>query len=438
MEEVIRKKDEELNSALDNERNGAKKMNIEKKEFSDLRLKLESQLADAQSLNDSLQVELDRLRSEQSNMERELRAQIDELRVNSDSRNAGATTVELERENEGLRNELREQRDITEEVRREAQEFLREMRVLSERTGSSWEREEELTNEIQRLEEEIKEWRNRYARTRTQLRGLRASSIGLTLQQDAARCAKESGYTGEDGLVKDVHVTKFQISIDELLRVARAENPEKVVDYMKSVVVNVRRITQDIDESAHTNGDLLQQQKKLRSRVSATANNLITASKNFASAKGLSPVSLLDAAASHLTSAVVELIRTVKIRPMPSGELEDDSDGALLPTNAREFPVKDVKQETQSASFLGLRNDRVSAISSVYSSANSPRESTRAPRPRSGSKDSWASRRPTSRNDNLANNINGAKLPPGPAGFGIRTQDAEIEELKANILISSR
>jgi myosin heavy subunit len=444
MEEALRKKDEELNNALENERSSGAKINAEKKEFSDLRLKLENQLADAQNLNESLQSELDRVRSEQSNMERELRAQIDELRQdNNTSRKARAASAELERENEDLRNELKEQRDTTEEVRQEAQEFLREMRVLSERTSSSFEREEQLVKEVQRLEEEVKDWRNRYARTKTQLRGLRASSIGLTIKPDAARYARESGFTRDDGLVKDVHVTKFQISIDELLRVARTEDPEKVVDYMKYVVVNVRSITQDIDESRPGNGDLVQQQTKLKSRVSATANNLITASKNFAAAKGLSPVSLLDAAASHLTTAVVELVRTVKIRPTSAGELEDD-DGILPPVDTTGFfQARDTRQETQAAALLGLRNDRASAISSVYSPANSPRESTRASRPRSGSKDSWASRRPVSRNGNPpngmnsvggANSMNGSKLPPGPIGFGIRTQDADVEELKVSTL----
>jgi len=427
-------KSEELSNALNDERRKATAFNSEKKELSDLRLRLENQLADARNLNENLQSELDRVRSEQSNMERELRAQIDELRA-SNTGKRGANNAELERENQELRNELREQQEVTEEVRREAQEFLREMRMLSERSGSSFEREEQLASQVNKLEDEVKDWRNRYARTKTQLRSLRASSIGLTIQQDAAKYARESGFTDEDGLVKDVHVTKYQISIDELLRTARTNDPERVVDYMKAVVVNVMRITQDIDESSSNTGDLAQQQAKLKSRVSATANNLITASKNFAAAKGLSPISLLDAAASHLTTAVVELVRTVKIKPTPAGELEDDDDGVLPAVDTTGFfPNRDERQEKQAPPFLGLRNDRTSAISSVYSSAGSPREST-ATRPRSSlAKDTWASRRPLSRNGPNMNGMNRANgkrnTPPGPIGFGIRTHESDVEELK--------
>lgn len=279
--------------------------------------------------------------------------------------------------------------------------------------------------------------------------------MGLTIQQDAEKYAKESGFTQADGLVKDVHVTKFQISIDELLRIARAENPERVVDYMKAVVVAVRNITQDIDSSTTMRGETLQQQAKLKTRVSATANNLITASKNFAAAKGLSPLSLLDAAASHLTAAVVELIRTVKIRPTPAGELEDDDDGQLPAVDTTGFfPVQNTQIENLPPPFLGLR-DRNSNISSVYSPLNSPRDSAATSiRPRSSfTKDNWASRRPASRSGPLANGSNGSNgsngmmgmngmngmnginsnnktLPPAPVGFGIRTQESDVEELK--------
>lgn len=438
MEDSVKQKDDELSSVLDAERTRATAANVEKKEWSDLRLNLESKLADAQNLNESLQSELDRIRTSQSNTERELRAQIEELRASSAVSRGRGNDPELQRENEQLKAELTEQQQVTEEVRREAQEFLREMRMLSERSGSSYDREEQLTSTINKLEEEVRDWRNRYARTKTQLRGLRASSMGLTIQSEAGKYVKESGFSQDNGLVKDVHVTKFQISIDELLRTARTDDPARVIEFMKSVVVNVRRITQDIDEAPPSNGELAQEQVKLKSRVSVTANNLITASKNFAAAKGLSPVSLLDAAASHLTASVVELIRTVKIRPTPAGELEDDDDGKLDPVDTTGFfPVRDPRQDNTPPPFQGLRNGRISADSSMYSPVNSPRESTNI-RPKSSGKESWAERqRSLSRGAVPVNGLNimngnNKSLPQAPmgVGFGIRTQDTDVEELK--------
>lgn len=57
--------------------------------------------------------------------------------------------------------------------------------------------------------------------------------------------------------------------------------------------------------------DLLQE---LKAKVHATLSNLMTASKNHATSFGVSPVSLVDAAASHLSNTVVELVRLLKIR----------------------------------------------------------------------------------------------------------------------------
>jgi uncharacterized coiled-coil DUF342 family protein len=448
MEDNLKQKDDELNevnTALDGERNRNASAITEKQEWAELRMDLENKLAEAQNLTESLKSELDRVRTSQTNTERDLRAQIEDLREelqavsNSGSRGVDANP-ELEAENKELRSELREQQTVTEEVRREAQEFLREMKILSERSESSYAREEELSNAVNRLEEEVRDWRNRYARTKTQLRTLRASSIGLQIQQDAAKYAKDGGFTEPNGMVKDIHVTKFQISIDELLRTARTDDPARVMEFMKSVVVNVRSITQDIDEAPAGSPDMVQLQTKLKSRVSATANNLITASKNFASANGLSPVSLLDAAASHLTSAVVELVRTVKIRPTPPGELEDDDDGNLEPIDTTGFfPVRDTRQESNPAPFQGLRNNaRMSANSSMYSPINSPREST--VRPRSQGKGSWAAnQRPVSRGAqglngmNGINGINGNNKSSSPMGmgFGIRTE-SDVEDLKVS------
>ncbi|PQE29965.1 hypothetical protein CJF32_00000630 [Rutstroemia sp. NJR-2017a WRK4] len=466
MEDDLKRKDDELQNALNGQRGKDASLDSEKKEWADLRISLENKLADAHNLNDDLQSELARVRASQANSERELRSRLTELQGTVDSgRGMGANNPDLERENEELRAELREQQEITEEVRNEAREFLREMRMLSERSSTSYNREAELESMVSKLEEEVNEWRNRYAKAKTQLRSMRANSMGLTIQ-DAAKYVQESGFTQDDGLIKDVHVTKFQISINELLQTARSNDPMRVIEHMKSVIVTVRRISQDIDEAPKSTGELAQKQAKLKAKLSATANNLITASKNFAGAKGLSPVSILDAAASHLTSTVVELVRTVKIRPTPAGELEEEEVKLAPVETPKSLPVQEVKPEpapqkeepvrqqenikpaedapreivesprqstdeyerpsTESARqsmessrasldgyvpgpFLGLRNGHTSTDSSMYSPINSPRESMR---PKSSGKDSLNDAQPSSRGNPMTNGMtNGNSIP---------------------------
>ncbi|KAI3395732.1 hypothetical protein diail_955 [Diaporthe ilicicola] len=422
MEDQLKKKDDELNEILDGERSRSTAANAEKTELSNMRLGLESQLADAQNLNESLKEQLDRLRDQHANETRQLRDEIEEARSSVSGMGSGRNDPELVRENEELRAALDEQRQTTMQVRREAQEFLREMKMLSAQSGSSWAKQGELEKTIETLELEVKDWRNRYARARTQLRSMRSSSMSMSLDQDAGRYVREKGFTDDSGLVKDVHVTKFQVAIDELLRRARVEEPEKVIDSMKSVVMSVRRITKDLDAAPANNDQSQQQRKQLKSRVSSMANNLITAAKTFATSAGMSPLSVLDAAASNLVGAIVDLLRVVKIRTTPDGELEEDDDGTATPVGSvGVFSPRTAKsQSIQSAyqqdpypqdlppppPFQGLGR-RTSMDSSAYSPLNSPRESVET-----------------------FNKSNGNGFPPASNGYGMRRVDSRTEDLK--------
>ena len=299
-------------------------------------------------------------------MERELQQHIELTSQDRDGGEWKARFEDLEKHHHTLKSELRAQQEVTEKVRQDASNFLQEMKVLSEQSSSSWEREESLTRDIHRLEDEVKHWKARYERSKTQLRHLRSSSFGLPGHiQNADTFGKQNELTRPDGLVKDIHVTKFQMSIDDLLRTARSSEAFQVLDQMKSVVVAVRHITQDIESSqaSKRNSDAAQFPTRAKSKVSATANNLITASKNFANSKGLSPVSLLDAAASHLSAAVIELLRHVKIRPTPEDELAQV-----------DYDDNYVASTMKSPGYFSVApsQGRVSVNESIYSAISSP------------------------------------------------------------------
>lgn len=323
----------------------------EREEWDELRLSLEEKVEKAETLNLSLQSELDKIRTEKEETEDSLRRQITELestpKETSQQRTSNADDGEWRQRIEELEQELDEQQRLTDEVRRDASRFLHEMRELSSRSDAAMEKEERMTSQISALESEVQEWKSRYARAKAQLRTLKTSSIGLAspVLSEATTLARDPGLNSRDGLVKDVHVTEFQLSIDELLQTARKSDSDLVLESMRHVVKCVRAITGDIDSTplsqmqspiSSINGDSVaspeKQQARLKARVSATANNLITASKNHASSNGLSPVSLLDAAASHLSTAVVELVKLVKVKPTPSEELESrEEDDVPMP-----------------------------------------------------------------------------------------------------------
>ncbi|KAF3764500.1 hypothetical protein M406DRAFT_81353 [Cryphonectria parasitica EP155] len=388
MEDDLRKKDDEMSGVLNQERSRSNAADAEKQEWSNMRLDLESKLTEAQSLNNALRDELDRMRDEHANETRQLREDMEASAANAGS--SGRADPELERENEELRAALDEQRETTAQVRREAQEFLREMKQLSEQSGASWAKQGELEKTIETLEQEVRDWRNRYARAKTQLRGMRSASMSLSSGNDAGRFVRDQSFTDDAGVVKDLHVTKFQVAIDELLRRARVEQPDTVIDAMKSVVMSVRRIAKDLDAKPAADEQSRKQRKQLKGRVSSAANSMITASKTFATSAGIAPVSVLDAAASNLVAAMVELLRFVKIRITPDGELEEEDDGTVTPVESAGFfsPRTAKSQSIQSAyqadpypqdlppppPFQGLGR-RSSIDSSAYSPINSPRES---------------------------------------------------------------
>jgi hypothetical protein len=363
LEELVRSKDEELaHSSQDADSSGIS--HNERQEWDDLRHDLESKVSKAEDLNSSLQLELERVRNEHETMERDLRSQLNGSSRGVDDAGLQARYVDLETQHQNLQAELQQQKQVTDEVRREAAAFLMEMKTLSAESHSNWEREEQLSNEVHRLEADANEWKHRYAKVKAQLRHLHTSSGGFANSRpDASLVAKEHELVQADGVVKDIHVTKFQVSVDELLRVARFEESHVVLHQLKMVIGTVRHILQDVEYSPIPVDGSAALRAKLKGQVSTTANNMITATRNFASSSGLSPVSLLDAAASHLCTAIIDLIRAVKIQASPVDEMEDEDHEA------------DVSQEQFPDYFDTSANQKRMSNNSVYSAISRPDDS---------------------------------------------------------------
>lgn len=332
------------------------------KSLSTLREELEQKNMDAQKLNDKLREELDQLHKDKAQDERDIRAQhgrnLDDMRAQNDDLHKQLkihqdeneelrhqleqgpqhtnSNEEYERRIHLLQEELSTQQKITKEVRDDAANYLKEMRDLSRQNDEAIEQEEKLAAQVSTLEKEIDDWRHRYAKVKAQNKSLRASTMGLNLQTafDSGSLLRKEALISDNGLVKDIDVTRFQLAVDELLKVARNTSTDAMIDTVKNVVICVQSITSAVGTdgyptpspspmSADGNTQPPMNVGKLKARVTGTANSLITATKQHASASGLSPVALLDAAASNLTASIVELVKAVGIKPTPKSELED-------------------------------------------------------------------------------------------------------------------
>jgi len=106
---------------------------------------------------------------------------------------------------------------------------------------------------------------------------------------------------------------------------------------MKSVVNAVTAILEDaraFERRPHDRADAdMEALRSLKDRAEATLSNLVAASKTHATSSGLSPVSLLDAAASHVSATITELARTILIRKANKAEQDQFSSisGASAP-----------------------------------------------------------------------------------------------------------
>jgi len=233
---------------------------------------------------------------------------------------------ELLDNNDRLKEELREQQEVTNDVRREAMELLEEMKAMTSQHDVYLETQSSSTREIARLQSEIRDWKSRYGQLKVQLR----SSAGTagTHSSTPMRIDMKSRLVSEDsGLIELSSIKRFQNSIDELLLAARQRDLDgEMMDIMTEVVKATRAITDDLKVGGRAGIEDEPRVKRLTARLSATANNLITATKNHASSQGLSPVSLVDAAASHLANTVIELVKLVKLRPSHIVSMRTDDD----------------------------------------------------------------------------------------------------------------
>ncbi|QIW99514.1 hypothetical protein AMS68_005032 [Peltaster fructicola] len=360
LKKQLQGREEELEAA----RQSGEEHESGRSEWSELREELEQKVSDAQRLNDDLHNELEVLRRNKHMDEQTLRDQVDELRgthedlqtqlhhsnrdleelrEHHDNVQHQLTQLQLGSRGEGseeqtykiqtLEQELATQKKLTDEVRAESLANLLEMRQLSQQNDEAVEREEQLASQVSVLKREAEEWRDRYARVKVQNKSLRASTMGLGLHTSFSDGdLREQGLISPDGLVKAVDMTKFQLTIDDLLKSARQIDTTAMIESVRQVTFSVQSITSDIgtdgyptpSPSPHSpDSPAAVSVARLKARVTGTANSLITATKQHANAGGLSPVALLDAAASNLTASVIELVKAVGIKPASDNEARD-------------------------------------------------------------------------------------------------------------------
>lgn len=240
---------------------------------------------------------------------------------------------------EVLRKDYAEQGELVTELRNEVESLVDELRQLSSRNDEILGVNETDQAVIKDLNNQVSSYKRKYEAAKTELRSLKATSQ-LFVQQPRA----DNDMTASaSGAIADVSLTAFQSSIDELLASARSKNVGNVLNVYRSVVLSATLIMEDIgrherDASAMSTDDR-EQLHTGKGKISSTLNNLMIACRNHAAGSGLSPVSLVDAAASHVSSAVVDMAKLIKVRKATKEEAEEFqatfSENGTLPNGLR-------------------------------------------------------------------------------------------------------
>ncbi|KAK4705575.1 protein SPA2, partial [Phenoliferia sp. Uapishka_3] len=337
---------------------------------------------------------------DQSSTLQNLRADFSNLQ-NSRSR-GGASNADIER----LTRERAEAEETANELRAEVGSLVDEIRSVNATYEELIEAREKDGKERDELEEEVRSWKRKFEQVKTELRNVKATSqlfVG-NIKMDADHMPASA-----DGLIADVNVSLFQTCIDELLQAARSKEPSSVLPAMRAVVGAVEKIDNDVQniEPRRLQSLPMADQNRLqalKAKINATISNLLTASKNHATSFGVSPVSLVDAAASHLSSAVVDLVRLLKIRRTAGSSMPSSTYGARSLDGHNNPPTPPTK------SYGG-------SISSLSEAPVRPSLSTRA-------SETSSIRSPSIRSPT----INDFNNPPPRNAFGISPTPEEQEE----------
>jgi len=210
---------------------------------------------------------------------------------------------------------------IVDQLRTDMEGLMVELSDLSRRNDELMMGKDADLAVIQNLDSQLKEYKRKYEQAKTELRSVKATSQ-LFLQPPKT---DDQLPMSPDGAILDIHVTAFVSSMDSLLTAGRTNSPTRVLTPMKALVNAVSAIVEDVRQyerkprSANVDLEVL---RSLRERAEATLSNLVQATRTHATSSGMAPVSLLDAAASHVSSTITEIGKLAFIRKATQAEQE--------------------------------------------------------------------------------------------------------------------
>ena len=226
-----------------------------------------------------------------------------------------------------------------EELKSQVIKLIEEVKNLGEREEARFLAEERTRDYIHSLESQLRDMRDKLGIVKSEVDRFKRSSGLQPPLPDNSINNQATINVNEYGGIRFENLTGLQNAIDDLIVTGRSSSPSFVLNVMKPIVGYVTAIQTDVENWLNSNNDQNREENGrlnvLKERMIATLDNLMTATRNHAMGGGLSPISLLDAAASHVAVSAIEIAKliglkqSVNIKDINNDVLDNDGDSGM-------------------------------------------------------------------------------------------------------------
>ena len=226
-----------------------------------------------------------------------------------------------------------------EELKSQVIKLIEEVKNLGEREEARFLAEDRTRDYIHSLESQLRDMRDKLGIVKSELDRFKRSSGLQPPLPDNSINNQANINVNEYGGIRFENLTGLQNAIDDLIVAGRSSSPSFVLNVMKPIVGYVTAIQTDVETWLNSNNDQSREENGrlnvLKERMIATLDNLMTATRNHAMGGGLSPISLLDAAASHVAVSAIEIAKliglkqSVNIKDINNDVLDNDGDSGM-------------------------------------------------------------------------------------------------------------
>ncbi|KAK9767576.1 component of the polarisome [Basidiobolus ranarum] len=271
--------------------------------------------------------------------------------------------TKLQRDHEHLLKDYKSQLEVSNSIKSEMSTLLSEIESVSKKNEELILRHEQTQAKLKHTTDERTKIQQKLDETKSELRRLKATSAYIRTAPKTHINDNSLMKPHSHGVIEVEKVTSYQVAVDDLLCAARSDTPTGVLMAMKSIVITCKALTESVEKHEQrievAEGDNRRENiNTLMSRISTNLSNLMAAAKNHATGFGVSPVSLLDAAANNLTVVIVDLVRQLKIkksrteRPSNPDESGHSDDDVTLSTVLSNLSTRDTSPSSGKQSIL--------------------------------------------------------------------------------------